>query len=287
MNHTHTRTQKKAFFYTIALIIMGTSLFFLSTRSISSEDNKELIPTLFIHGYKGGPRTFGPMMERFEDREIGQQRMVVVVSSQGRVTIKGGIPHKMNPFIQVLFQDDRASVADQTYWLKKVLYQLHEKRGIDQVNLVAHSMGGLASTNFLLNNSEGSHHYPKVNKLAVIATPFRGIQKEDYFKHNSGDALPDLKPDAEVLTQMKQQRKQFDPHTQVLAIAGVMNEDENHAYSDGLVTVSSALGIRDIVPKENYKEAVIYDEYATHSGLHESKKVDALLAEFLWDIQSN
>ncbi|UOQ44424.1 alpha/beta fold hydrolase [Halobacillus salinarum] len=275
----------KRFLYMTILLLIGTGLFFLTTTSTSSEHTNELTPTLFVHGFKGGPGTYNTMLARFEENEWGKQRMIVYVSSRGRVSIRGGIPHSMNPFIQVIFENNRASVADQTFWLKKVLHQLHEKRGIDQVNLVGHSMGGLASTNFLLNNQD-KDQYPAVKKLVVIASPFQGIERDGYFDINRGAALGDLHPNSMVLQQMVEHKDKFDSATKVLAIAGVINENEEHAYWDGLVSASSALGISSIAPKDHYKQALLYDPAATHSGLHEFTEVDNLLANFLWDIQS-
>lgn len=158
---------------------------------------------------------------------------------------------------------------------------LRKTYDIKQVNLVGHSMGGLTTTNYLLNNHAGS--YPEVQKLVVMGSPFKGIKDKNYFFNNYGEATHDLKPESRSLQLMIHNNHNFNEHINVLAIAGVIPNQK----SDGLVHVSSALGIKDIVPSSVYHEKIIKDTKATHSGLHEHPRVDQEIAEFLWNVQKN
>lgn len=157
---------------------------------------------------------------------------------------------------------------------------LQKKYGIKSVNLVGHSMGGLAATNLLLNrNAEAS---PIVQKLVVIASPFTGIFLDSYFKKNYGEAAYDLQSGSKALQSMK--NKNFPLGVEVLAIAGVINRGEPRGeYWDGLVHLRSVRGISEMVPPEQLSGEIIFDHQATHSGLHEIKAVDEALQQFLWE----
>ncbi|MFD2923266.1 alpha/beta fold hydrolase [Halobacillus naozhouensis] len=277
--------RRKYILIPILFFLLGSSIFFMNSSPTRSEQTDSTIPTLFIHGFKGGPGSFNTMLQRFEGNNWGSKQMVIHVSSSGSVQIRGNIPHTMNPFIQILFKNDRASLENQTFWLKKVLHTLKENYGIDQVNLVGHSMGGLAATNFLLSNQQGS--FPSVNKLIAIGSPFLGIDQESYFAANTGAATVDLKADSHALTNMIKNKENINSKVQALAIAGVINQEAPPAKQwDGLVSKQSALGLSRIIAPVNYQERTFFSQTATHSGLHEYIKVDQAIAQFLWSIQS-
>src|SRR5699024_1545648 len=132
------------------------------------------------------------MLDRFERYQWGSKTMICKVSPRGDISVVGKLPeNNNNPFIQVIFEDNRASIKDQTIWLKKIMYMLYTQYKVQQVNIVSHSMGGLTSTNFLEHN-DGKLKYPLVEKLIVIGSPFKGITVPDYFVKNTGDATVDL-----------------------------------------------------------------------------------------------
>ncbi|MBM7551895.1 alpha/beta fold hydrolase [Thalassobacillus pellis] len=286
---------KKVLALFIAFFMCGIPLFFINSAPISSKEGKELTPTVFVHGFKGGPGSFNYMLSRFEANDWGMKRMVFRVSANGEIAVRGGIPNKKNPFIQVIFENNRASIETQTNWLINIMELLKTNYGIKQTNLVGHSMGGLTSTNMLLHQQ--GNNLPKIEKLVVIASPFLGIDNKKYFAFNTGNATVDLRPESQALTNMFDNKEYFPGHVDVLAIAGVINENitDEHAMqaesdryeqnkTDGLVALTSALGIKEIVPAKNYQQKIFSDTTATHSGLHEHFGVDAAIAEFLWDI---
>ncbi|SFK37924.1 Uncharacterized protein with an alpha/beta hydrolase fold [Halobacillus dabanensis] len=269
-------------------ILVGSLLivlifFLFNSRLGSSEpiDREDLTPTLFVHGFKGGPRSFDTMIDRMQSLQWGEKHVKIYVSARGDVTIRGNFTGSFNPFVQVLFENNRASINNQTLWLSDIMRRLKADYGIQQVNLVGHSMGGLASVNYLLNE----HHYsvPRVERLSVIASPFKGIKKEGYFASNYGAATTDLHPGSEALDQMVAKKDQFPNDIDVFGIAGVINRDDPESeHWDGLVHASSVSGLEEIVPFGQYKEKRLYNPLATHSGLHELEEVDLLLKEFLW-----
>lgn len=238
-----------------------------------------IVPTLFLHGYKGSERSFSTMLERMDQQQWGTKTLVCFVNKKGRVSFKGSIPENVeNPFIQVIFENNRAKLSDQTKWLQEVMKQLKDRYHIQEINLVGHSMGGLALTNYLQTTVD-KDLYPKALKLVTIGSPFGGIDREDYFNVNYGDALIDLHPNSAALQQLLKNKSAFPSDVSVLSIAGVMN---NPLAGDGLVSLESALFNQYLVNRDQYTENVITDLAATHSGLHEMESVDQLIAEFLW-----
>ncbi|MGP4069678.1 alpha/beta fold hydrolase [Halobacillus sp. B29] len=277
--------KKKFTLILLSSLLLGIFIFLTNSKPTSSEKNGEITPTVFIHGFKGGPGTFNTMMNRLEQQNVGSKRMVAYVSRQGHVTLRGSLPPSMEPFIQVLFENDRASLKQQTVWLQEVIHRLKKRHGIQQINLVGHSMGGLAATNFLLHYQDGQ--YPVVQKLAVIASPYKGIKKEGYFEVHSSPAANDLKPESDALKSMILRREFFPKGVDTLVIAGVINSSEEDSdHWDGLVHASSVKGMKSIVPFGSYREEIVFGQSATHSGLHEHPEVDRVLGEFLWE-QSN
>ncbi|MFB4163958.1 alpha/beta fold hydrolase [Alteribacillus sp. JSM 102045] len=271
---------KKIFTFIIAaFVILCTAFLFTDEQTTSSQNTTDITPTLFIHGFKGGPGSFNTMLERIEHNGWGSRGKIFHINGDGEVEAEGQLTNDNNPLIQVLFEDNRASLANQTVWLQNIMMILHETYDIKQVNLVGHSMGGLAASNYLLHNK--GERYPEVDRLVVMGSPFTGIHQKSYFNVNTGAATVDLQPRSEALENMAHNKENFDDKVSVLAIAGVINNDGEE--SDGLVSKASALGIKDIVPAHNYQEEIFYDSKATHSGLHEHTGVDKTVAEFLWN----
>jgi len=265
----------------MVMILFGLFiLLFISPDRTKSQYTNQSTPTMFVHGFKGGPRSFNTMLDRFQNEyHWGEKTMVCEVDKNGHLRFYGGIPtYSKNPFIQVVFKNNRASIQDTTNWLKEILIVLHQQYNVKKIFVVGHSMGGLVLTNFI-EQSDGQ--YPEVQKLITIGSPFKGIQRETYYQnaHNTGPAILDLKTNSSFLRSLVTNRKDFSQHVQVLSIAGVARNPED---GDGVVSLNSALGLRDIAPKNHFQKKVIYDPHATHSGLHENPIVDQYVGEFLW-----
>lgn len=260
---------------------------FFKPDSIKSERSSQVVvvPTVFVHGFKGGPSSFNHMLDRFQENyHWGKKTMVCRVNKSGHLYISGGIPsyQKKNPFVQVIFENNRASIHDTTDWLKEIMEVLSLRYHVKEINVVGHSMGGLVLTNYI-EQTYGQKNYPRIQKLITLGSPFKGIERESYYQnvYNTGPAVHDLKANSLLLRSLFVHRDQFDPHIQVLSIAGVVLDGE---LGDGVVSLDSALGLQDIVAKNHFHHEIIHDVQATHSGLHEHRKVDQLIGEFLWGI---
>ncbi|MED1420840.1 alpha/beta fold hydrolase [Bacillus smithii] len=266
------------FLLSLLLLLAYISFQLLNRSEPVNSQNQTYIdpPTIFVHGYKGTYNSFNGMLNRFEyNYHWGHRVLICKVAKNGHVFVNGHIPndsHRM--FIQVVFENNRASFQDTSHWLSEVMLLLKERYGIENVNIVGHSMGGIISTKFLLDHGN-QLRYPKVEKLVTIGSPFLGIDQSSYFKVNSGPAALDLKPGSKALQDLWRKSNHFPPDVKVLAIAG---------KGDQVVNISSALSIRRMVPRHNYQDKIVQNVQVTHSGLHESTEVDHFIGTFLWGL---
>jgi len=270
-------TKKKflMFLLIFGVIYLGYHLLYRTESAQSEKYEITSTPTLFIHGYKGNYSSFHHLLERFEhEYHWGKRALVCKVTKNGRVLITetGPLKTDQNLFIQVLFEDNRASFKDTATWLSKVMEILKDRYGIEKVNIVGHSMGGIISVKYLQDYGE-KNQYPKVEKLITMGSPFAGIHDADYFKTNNGAAAIDLKPESKALKALHTNQRKFPHNVQVWTIASI---------GDQLVNVDSALSIKKSIRTQSYREEILYEPQITHSRLHESKKVDQLIGRCLW-----
>jgi uncharacterized alpha/beta hydrolase family protein len=273
-------TNKPTLFWSGLLLV---SLFILialfRTSNVQSSEKTltavERYPTVFVHGYKGTYNSFKTMLERFEHHHgWGKKTLEIYVSENGSISYKGTIPKKPTapPLVQVIFEDNRAALDKQAFWLENAMKLLHHQFQVDNVNLIGHSMGGLATTKYL-ENAQGKNLLPKTYKFISIATPFLGVTKDSYDQINTGAAVIDLKPDSRAIEHLYHNRHLIDPAVKVLSIAG---------SGDDVVNVPSALASEKIFDRNEFTSKIIYDPSISHSGLHETTKVDRLAGDFLW-----
>lgn len=274
-------SKKLPFFLLASLILIISGMLLFSSEPVTSKETEDTAPTLFIHGFNGTKNSFGRLIDRFEQNQWADKSLVIGVSSDGQLSIRGTISQKQKPMIHLVFEENKSSIARQTEWLDVVMETLHDQYHISQVNIVAHSMGGLTSVSYLLHNQDGP--FPEVQKLVAIGSPFWGINHQRYATAPRGSGAFDLHWMSPALQMLADKRELFDKQTTVMNIAGVINE--TGPGSDGLVRLESARGLKEIVPPDNYKELVFYKKNATHSGLHELPAVDQAIAAFLWNIQ--
>jgi uncharacterized alpha/beta hydrolase family protein len=271
---------KKKVFSVGAMLLLVFSLLYISLKSQIAESKENTsgdyasTPTVFVHGYKGTYNSFKTMLYRFEQNGWGKRELVVYVSAEGDITWKGTLhfDSKLPPLVQIVFEKNKASIAETSTRLQSVMKGLKDNFGVEQVKLVGHSMGGLVSVNYL-ESTNGNADYPQTLKFAVIGSPFDGIAKESYHKVNTGEAIIDLKPDSNALNSLIDNREYFPAELEVLSIAG---------SGDQVVDIDSAFAIQEIVNEERLQKQLIEDQTIDHSGLHETEKVDKLLKKFLW-----
>src|SRR5699024_12746858 len=99
-------------------------------------------PKGFVHGYKGTENSVGHMLKRFEKQyKWGNTALIYYVSPQGEIHVYNLSKGKQNPvFIQVVFENNRASFADNTEWLASATRHMTEYYQTNTMNLVGQSM---------------------------------------------------------------------------------------------------------------------------------------------------
>lgn len=262
---------RKFALFLLTSILIYTSFLTLEHSEHAVSENQYKDPVLFIHGFKGTARSFDTMIARFEQRGWGSRALTVKVTRNGRLLIheKTVLPDKP-AFIQVLFENNRASFEDTAHSLAAVMQALKKEYGIEQVSIIGHSMGGIVSVKFLQDLYNPELH-PATGKLVTIGSPFDGIAGSWWFDQNDGPAAYDLMTGSPALVQIALRHNHFPAGTKVLNLAGT---------GDQVTTLQSALSLKAIVPKPQYEADVIFDHSISHSGLHETVLVDQKIGAF-------
>jgi uncharacterized alpha/beta hydrolase family protein len=255
-----------------------------STADTSQIATKTAVPTLFIHGYGGGNRSFGGMLKRLNQKT--QKELVLTVSPTGTVQSAGQLSGKAdNPSVQVLFEDNKNNEWNQAEWLKNCLRYLGETYSIKEVNLVGHSMGGVSALRYLTTYGADTS-LPAVNQFIGIAAPFN-----NFVELSQGETMEELLANgpsvqSERYADLASGIANVSPEMQVLLIAGDLQDG---SLSDGTVPESDALSTVALLKNHGnpVTEKVFYGKQAQHSQLHENPEVDQAVADFLWPTDRN
>lgn len=252
----------------LCIIIFG-SLFLLGAPYKAEQKVTE--PTVFVHGYKGTFFSFGFMLHRFENiYDIGNKVLIYYVGENGEIQAYDLNKNRTGPpFVQVVFENNRANFEDTAGWLADVLHALKHNYGTDKVNLVGHSMGGIVSLKYALQYQ--SEAFPRVNKLVALGAPFGGILRNEYFQIHHDPAAEDLKPDSAGLQLLE--TGELPEHTEVLNIGST---------GDTVALTDSVQALKNIISEKQIVEIIIEDEDMGHSALHQSEQVDKIISSFLW-----
>lgn len=240
---------------------------------------KTTTPTLFLHGYGGTVNSFKGMIQRLEDS--AQKELTLTVDVNGQVQADGELTKKAdNPIVQVLFADNKNNEWNQTEWIKACLTYLQSTYGIDKVNIVGHSMGGVSGLRYLATYGQ-DQSLPQVQKFVALGAPF------NEFEENSTQSLNDMLKNGPAVTTSRYQDYQqlignVPTTIQFLLVGGQLSETD---ASDGTVPLSSALAVYALLKQnENpVEEKVVEGENAAHSMLHENQEVDRLVQQFVWN----
>lgn len=252
-------------------IFIYASFIALSNNDHAVSEHQYVETVVFVHGFKGNANSFNTMIARFEEYGWGSRALTINVTKTGRLLVQKDTSLPDKPaFIQVLFENNRASFDDTSHALASVMQALKKEYGIDHVNIVSHSMGGIVSVKFLQELYDPLRH-PVTDKLVTIGSPFDGVAGGRWFTQNTGPAVYDLMPGSPALAQLVAGQTHFPTETDVLNIAGI---------GDQVTPVQSALRLKAIVPKKNYRLDIIYDKTINHSGLHETPIVDKKIGHF-------
>ncbi|WP_284140845.1 MULTISPECIES: alpha/beta fold hydrolase [unclassified Virgibacillus] len=232
------------------------------------------VPTVFVHGYKGTHRSFNGMLQRFEkEYQWGVKTFVYQVSPEGRIKVANSSMKTNKPvYVQVIFEDNRASFENTSFWLASVLQHLKKEFQIPRINIVGHSMGGIIALKYLEDHA-GADALPRTEKFVAIGSPFAGIYRSDYFNVHQDQAAVDLKRGSKALEMLSTRKNRIPKELQVLNIGST---------GDDIAVTESVQSLQSLVSIEQYKEIIIEDKSLGHSALHESTQVDKLIHDFLY-----
>lgn len=253
-------------------------------REITEQQVVEtFIPTVLLHGVYGNRHTMQGMIRRWELLGFATKILEIEVSAEGDLSVKGNWVQRNQqeyPLIQVFFDNNDASPEVQAEWLLKIMTFL-KKLGIEEVNMLGHSMGGVASLRYLMQSLTYQETTPKVEKFVALGSPFKGEIANTLFSkiyHLDRNGKLDFNPSYKYFMA---HRESLSPELQVLNIYGDLEDGTN---SDGIVETENAKILKEIVSENvaSYEEYEIKGLKGQHTLLHENEEVDQLVADFLW-----
>lgn len=262
----------------LSFIILFALLFTLcSGAQFVNQYKTSPTPTLFVHGYRGGPESMGNIIDHLEARGAGHQVMTITVTPAGKIKARGALTDSRNPLINVVFQNNIAGESMYTKWLLKVMAYLHNDYSVQKINLVGHSMGAYA----VIASAMGNAHV-KVNRLVAIAGPYDGIMHWDDAPHEltlDANGKPSrIRPEYRKLLDKRR-------HFKANAVLNIYGDVADGSNSDTVVTVASALSLRYILRNFHgtYAEHKMIGSHAQHSLLHINNfMVNEAVATFIW-----
>ncbi|WP_057829579.1 alpha/beta hydrolase [Liquorilactobacillus cacaonum] len=241
-------------------------------------DKKLKIPTVFIHGYAGGFWSFFRMIHWMKKNLFISNKVVVTIARNGDVKFSG-LPILNNSGIQIIFKNGKQMVEEQGIFLEKVFSDLKSIYHINELNVIAHSMGAVSAM-YLLTNLK-NEKIPKVKKLIMLGAPFADVEPGI-----DGDEVEniELTNEGAPLNQttryalLKEGSKNLDDDIEILNIIG----DTDFGFSDGKVSISSAKALEYLVKGVgHYHEKIIMHRWATHRRLHENNSIFKKISNFL------
>ncbi|MDO1605773.1 alpha/beta hydrolase [Lactobacillus sp. YT155] len=239
------------------------------------------IPTLFVHGFRGGDYTTEKMVIASLGKTGADDFLKVKVSRFGRITYEGTWTNNKYPLVQIVFQDKFTISQIMSHWIVEVLKDLTKNFAFEKYYAVGHSLGAVALT--LAEISVSTKFYlPKIDKLVLIAGPFAGVI-------GLGD-LPNINHLNEkgrpvfmgfTFVQLMLTKKKFPKDVDVINIYGNVNDFSN---SDKYVSVTSARSISYILKDHvrSFEEYEVLGNRGEHSQMHDDGEILTAMTQFLF-----
>lgn len=248
----------------------------LRQDQLRSDIHYQDVPTLLINGFGGSNYTYNKMINYYQKENIAQKTMTIHVTPTGTVHVSGAVKGKKNAMIQLLFDWNLAQTYNpQTNWTIKVIKILHNKYGINELNVVGHSWGG---TEFLhaLGQSKWIQRNVKFNKVVLMGTPVNeGVTNKVTYPQ----ALREHLTDAEY----RKLKREYQDLTPCSSIKFYNVMADYHDYTDTSVpNVQSEFLATILNPKWSSCKTVMFYGIK-HSALHQDPKVLMKVAKMLYD----
>lgn len=243
---------------------------------------KPQVPTIFVHGFRGGVATTDAMVTAALAYTQQTDYLRVIVDWRGGVRYQGTWTQNENPIVQIIFEENIASMRMHSRWLELVLPILKKRYSFENFNAVGHSVGATALLNCLLENHDDPK-FPILNKVILVAGPFNGVI-----------ALGDI-PNVNQLTiagrpflmnlhylYWLSHKKHFPKAAKVLNIYGNTDTGSN---CDNYITINSAKSVNYLLrdTASIYHEVEVHGQLGEHSSMHDNHQVLALINDFLFN----
>lgn len=268
-------------FIFILLIVILLSVFSFNSNMLGVVEEQN-IPTVFLHGSPTVKNVLMPMMERISKDASCDFDLNLDVDNRGHVISSGSYSRSdKNPLIQITFENNDSTEHNQVAWLANCLEYLKSHYGIEEVNFVGHSMGGV-DVLLYLTNYEPMIRYkvPRINKVVTLGSPFNG---ESSYKNKNYKRILKHGPKETTETFDIIRDGMLTHDLQVTSLLNIAGEEKEGSNSDGTVPIGSVASISPLLKQDilNYQFKVVKD--VDHSGLHDSEQVDKLIEKFLWN----
>ena len=188
----------------------NTGLYFLS------EYDPNKIPILFVHGINSTAADFAPLIEKIDHSKYQ---------------------------VWIFNYPTGLSLSLVSKGLSNLLYTVTSDYNVEQMHIVAHSMGGLVVENYIRQCSVG-HLCKSVNSIATISTPFGGVSSAKQGVEYSPVVMPawvDLNPEGQFIQTLFNDidSKPKPPHFLLFSYnSGQLFTTDNN---DGVIDLSSQL----------------------------------------------
>ncbi|MBC1559854.1 alpha/beta hydrolase [Listeria booriae] len=245
------------------------------TTAAKSEDE----PIVFIHGYDGSNWTFFTTTVRYSATDFGTRSLKLLVRENGDIDVSGVYDKAMKrPMIRVNFENPRSIIPNNATWFSKAMELLKKDYGIEDVDVVAHSYGGLTFVNFLQKYNYKANYYPEVNTFTAIGTPFNGSVVSSDGKTPYDLTATGPKKESQYFKEMMARKDKIPDNLEMLNIVGDLDDGSR---SDGPVAVDSAKSAAFIFNPANYQQVLFTGRFAQHSWLHANIGVDREIKSFI------
>lgn len=275
--------KRLALIFVTILSLLGIGVSALSP-AVEATPKPRTTPTLYLHGYGGGPKSMASLMHQAVIHDHAQTALIARVSPTGHVQLSGNWQaHNRHPLIQVVFTNNHTRDAHLlSRWLEDVLVALQARYQFTQFNVVAHSLGNSAVLAYLLDNSHQSK-LPQLAKYVAIAGNFDGIPGQHHHQHPN-TILANGRPTWETpaYRDAVQARDQLQlQNTHILNLYGNLG---NGSDSDGKILNASSRSLGYLVRGRvaSYQEQEFYGKHAQHRQLRLNPSVAKTANNFLW-----
>lgn len=264
-------------------------------RITDNNDNKKVVPTLFIHGLNGSGDTFNGVFNGHwnpgEDlnKDIKFTDIITVGSLQENdnmisVRLWSSFEESQitastseNPIIQIIFPQKQHTFNKQVKWLKEAIEKLQTEYNFDTINIVGHSMGGVISTKYI-EDTYGSD-LPRVDKLITLDSPIDGAVLAKRFEFIFS-ANKDLAIGSKAIKQLSDNKELFDPRTKVVSYAATKDDKWHFLNIGDVVSTDSAFKLKDIAQGPVTRIEVPYSHIGGTGIINPDIMKD--VAHFLW-----